>query len=70
MKEMWRPISDRPPPEGISILIVSAGTCRIAILVVGDGPEGQWQAFMDPHTDELYPWPTHWMPLPEAPEMS
>jgi len=69
MKEVWRAIDDQAPP-GRTLLIVSSGLCRLAMLICGDGPDGPWQAFMDPYTDELLAWPAHWMPLPAMPEPS
>ncbi|PSJ43253.1 hypothetical protein C7I55_02425 [Sphingomonas deserti] len=67
MEQSWRPIDDHPLPEG-PLLIVSEGRCCIAVLVGGTGPEGAWQVFMDPYTDALYAWPTHWLPLPDLPD--
>jgi hypothetical protein len=47
------------------VLIWSKGTCMVGCLV--DGREGDDLAFMDPKSDALLPWPSHWMELPTPP---
>ena len=44
-------------------LIFAGGAYYLAVLVVGAGPPG----FMDLHTADLLPWPSHWMDLPPPP---
>ena len=57
----WRAVSEGLP-TGVA-LIFADGACYVAVLV-GDGDN---PTFMDPHTSDLLPWPTHWMELPSAP---
>jgi hypothetical protein len=64
----WTKVSTDIPAE--EILIWSGGRCVVAVLVSGSDENGEWKEFMDARTDDLLEWPTHWMPLPGAPEAS
>ena len=61
----WIPIETAPPCG--PVLVFSDGTCVVATVVDGIGPDGAWRVFMDPRNDEILPSPTHWMTLPNPP---
>jgi len=63
----WMPIKTGPP-AGEQLLIWVDGGCALAVMVEGSDSKGPWRVFMDPRSDEILPWPTHWMALPSAPE--
>jgi hypothetical protein len=65
-RPQWSPIED-PPPPGSAVLIWIDGAFAIAILVEGEDAGGHWRVFMDSRSDEILPWPSHWLPLPPAP---
>ncbi len=58
----WTAVSDALPSE--TALIFADGTYYLAVLV--DSPEAP--AFMDVHSSDLLPWPSHWMSLPPPPQ--
>lgn len=62
----WIPVA-QCPPVGLEVLIWSNGACAIAVCVDGANEDGPWRVFMDARSDEILPWPSHWMPLPPAP---
>ena len=49
-------------------LIWAGGRYIVASFVDGIRDGKKWQVFMDARTDDLLPWPTHWMSLPKPPE--
>lgn len=55
----WLPVGDRFPDE--PVLLWVDGRPMIGILVEGNSEGTPWRSFMDPHTDELLPWPSYWM---------
>jgi hypothetical protein len=57
----WTAISEALP-DG-EVLIYCAGEYRLGVLVDGDADPG----FMDIHSSDMLPWPSHWMPLPRPP---
>jgi hypothetical protein len=48
-------------------LIWADGRYMVASFVDGIRDGKKWQVFMDTRTDDLLPWPTHWMSLPRSP---
>ena len=57
----WTALSDALPSE--AVLICVDGEYYLAVLVDADGEA----AFMDVHSSDLLPWPSHWMSLPPPP---
>ena len=70
--EGWRPI-ETAPKDGTAILLGSRGGSWIGkwlpVYVSGYQPENPWSSLMlnHDHMGEKWCKPTHWMPLPEAP---
>lgn len=59
----WVAISEGLPTG--PVLVWADGEVYVAVLVGGHAdPE---RAFMDIHSSDLLPWPTHWRKLPEPP---
>lgn len=59
----WRPF-ETAPRDGTTVLFGRVdGDFPIVGYVFGDGV-----AMESRHDDQLWPQPTHWMPLPEGPE--
>lgn len=56
--------SDDQLPSGAA-LVYAEGGYYLAVLVAE--PNGSEPAFMDLHSADTLPWPSHWMPLPGAP---
>ena len=63
---LWFPVEDAPP-AGVPVLIWSGEAFAVAVLVQGEDAGGPWRVFMDARSDEILPWPSHWMRLPPAP---
>ncbi|MFA9201472.1 MAG: hypothetical protein ACEQR8_09875 [Cypionkella sp.] len=59
----WIAIGDSVPAD--AALIFAEGEYYLAVLV--SGAEGSAPAFMEVHSADLTPWPSHWMPLPAPP---
>lgn len=57
----WIAVSDGLPSE--TALIFADGAYYVAVLVGSPGDA----AFMDIHSSDLLPWPSHWMSLPPPP---
>ncbi len=57
----WISVSDALPSE--AALICADGVFYLAVLV-GTATD---LAFMDLHSSDLLPWPSHWMSLPPPP---
>lgn len=57
----WRAISEGLPAD--PALIFAEGVYYLAVLVEGDGDP----VFMDLHSWDLLPWPSHWTDLPPPP---
>ena len=53
----WIRMSDSEPTA--EVLIYTGGEYRIAVL----GRDGDEPAFVDVHSSDLLPWPSHWMAL-------
>ena len=62
----WIAISERLPAG--PALIYADGECHVAE-IVGDSA-GSSLAFIDLHSSDLLPWPSHWMPCPQAPALA
>ncbi len=62
----WIPV-EQNPPVATPLLIWSNGACAVAVVVEGTDESGPWQVFMDARSDEILPWPSHWMQLPHPP---
>lgn len=58
----WTVVSDALPSE--AALIFADGVYYLAVLVDAAGEA----AFMDVHSSDLLPWPSHWMGLPSPPQ--
>lgn len=66
----WRPIADAPK-DGTEILIINPGSCIGATLGIWAPFEDEgkmWRSAWDHEAIAMQP--THWMPLPSAPERS
>lgn len=64
---MWKPIETAPDRED-GILVVDATKPNPAV-GVARLIEGKWRGYDHSYGVEcLWPSPTHWMPLPEAPK--
>lgn len=59
----WIATSDDLPSEEVLVLVDDG--YHVAVLVEEDSESGA--AFMDVHSSDLLPWPTHWMRLPPPP---
>ena len=59
----WIATSDLLPTEEALVLV--DGAYHVAVLVGDDAEDGA--AFMDVHSSDLLPWPSHWMSLPPGP---
>ena len=56
-------------PEGEDVLVWSAGKAVVGSLLVERRPDGtESRSFMDVLGNEILPWPTHWMRLPQPPQ--
>ena len=65
----WIPVSERLPPEGQEVLAWNnGGQCEKPWqgCVLCEHKNGEWREFQE---RDLYPGVTHWMPLPEPPEV-
>ena len=59
----WIPVSERLPEEDVDVLVMTTHGMHVA----GLDEYGAWNAS---HGDSWqFPEPTHWMPLPEPPEI-
>jgi hypothetical protein len=59
----WIPVSERLPEEDVDVLVMTNYGMHVADL----DEDGLWNAS---HGDSWqFPEPTHWMPLPEPPEV-
>lgn len=65
--ECWRSIADHPPPGDGRDLLLYQGGWAISPIIVGRYQGGAWlsDCFEIDAPDQR---PTHWMPLPEAPQ--
>ena len=61
----WRPVTPDVPSDDVLLWI--GGRCVVGCLIQGITGSETWRVFMDSRTDDLLPWPSYWMPLPEAP---
>ena len=61
----WIATNDRLPTG--TVLVHVAGECHLAELI-GKGTKSP--AFIDIHSSDLLPWPSHWMPQPKPPQLS
>jgi hypothetical protein len=60
----WVPVGERLPQEGVDVLVMTHYGMHVADL----DEYGTWNAS---HGDSWqFPLPTHWMPLPEPPEVT
>lgn len=59
----WIPVEHSLPSA--EALILAEGVYYLAILVAD--PDGGEPAFLDIHSSDLLPWPSHWMELPPPP---
>ena len=60
----WIPVSERLPEEDVDVLVITNYGMHVADL----DEDGLWNAS---HGDSWeFPDPTHWMPLPEPPEVT
>lgn len=57
----WTAVSEALPSG--AALVYAEGALYVAVLV----DDGTDQAFMELHTCDLLPWPSHWMDLPPPP---
>ena len=57
----WKAVSEGLP-RGPALILVD-GACYVAVLV----GTAQEPAFMELHTSDLLPWPSHWTELPPPP---
>jgi hypothetical protein len=64
----WIPTAEILPDSNVDVLVWSGGRCVVAVLLTGRDERGAWRDFMDPVTDGLLEWPTHWAPLPPPPQ--
>jgi hypothetical protein len=66
----WISVNEQLPVG--TVLLWADGQPMIGILIQGRMNGRPWQDFMDPRTDELLPWPTHWRPIapPQGAAMS
>jgi hypothetical protein len=48
------------------VLILAEGRYAVAILLRGGDDPADRGVFMDARNCDFLPWPSHWMPLPEA----
>ena len=60
----WIAVTEALPSD--AALICAEGEYHLAVMV---GSEED-PAFMDLHSCDLLPWPSHWMPLPGPPPTS
>ena len=58
----WIATSDRLPTG--PVLVHANGECYLAELV---GKNRATAGFIELHTSDLLPWPSHWMPQPAPP---
>jgi len=59
----WIPVGERLPEEDVDVLVMT----NYGMHVAGIDEDGLWNAS---HGDSWqFPEPTHWMPLPEPPEV-
>ncbi len=59
----WIAISDRQPSG--DVLIFADGQYYLAVLIADPPAPG----FVDIHSCDLLPWPSHWMALPDPPTL-
>lgn len=57
----WISVSEHLPAG--TVLLWADGRPMIGTLIQGRANGKPWKDFMDPRTDELLPWPTHWRPI-------
>jgi hypothetical protein len=61
----WIAVSEGLPTE--DVLIYCEGEYHVAALVGASDPD---PVFMDAHSADQLPWPSHWMTLPPPPGLS
>ena len=59
----WFAVDERTPSR--PVLVYAGGDYYLAVLV--EEPVGSEPAFLDVHSADLVPWPSHWAELPEPP---
>ena len=64
----WISVEDRLPEDSDFVLTAGTGACREGMCVLFHRPEpSRW---INTYTRKEWEWPvTHWMPLPEPPEV-
>ena len=61
----WQILAGEPPSG--EVLVWSAGRAVVAEIVPADETSAQ-PLCVDPRTDDILAWPTHWMKLPPPPD--
>ena len=64
----WMEVGDDLPEEE-DVLVWSGGFAVVGSLLIERGPDGrEVRSFMDVLGNEILPWPTHWMRIPQPPQ--